>query len=245
LIRVGVLGAGGRMGRLVVAQVLDTPGLSLGAAVGRAGSPSLGSDAGLLASRAACGVPMTALAPGCFDAVDVVVDFSLPGALLEAFPHLAGRALVSGTTGGDEAVHHALRRHSEGAAQVVASNFSVGIQLLLELVRRTASALPGAEVQIVESHHRHKRDAPSGTALTLADAVRAVDPGRNIGVHALRGGDVVGDHTVWFLADGERIALTHLASSRAPFARGAVHAAAALVGRPAGRYALADLLGLV
>jgi 4-hydroxy-tetrahydrodipicolinate reductase len=172
-----------------------------------------------------------------------VIDFSLPDGLLAALPFLDGQALVTGTTGLDAAGKARVDAYGERAALLAAPNFSAGITLLLDLTRRAAAAFPDAEIEIVEAHHRHKKDAPSGTALALKQA--ASDGGRSVQVHALRGGDVVGDHTVWLLADGERIALTHLASSRTTFAKGAVRAARWIAGRAPGRYSMRDVLGLV
>jgi 4-hydroxy-tetrahydrodipicolinate reductase len=219
--KVAVLGATGRMGKLVVAEVEADPDLRLVATVSRASPPG----------------------PGCFADADVVIDFSLPDGLLAALPFLDGQALVTGTTGLDAAGRGGLDAYGARAPLLAAPNFSAGITLLLDLTRRAAAAFPDAEIEIVEAHHRHKKDAPSGTALALKAA--ASDGARPVQVHALRGGDVVGDHTVWLLADGERIALTHLASSRTTFAKGAVRAARWIVGRPAGRYTMRDVLGLV
>jgi 4-hydroxy-tetrahydrodipicolinate reductase len=220
--RVAVLGATGRMGRLVVAELEADADLTLVATVSRARPPR----------------------PGCFADAEVVIDFSLPDALLEALPFLEGRALVTGTTGLDAARAARVDAHAERGPLLAAPNFSVGVTLLLDLVARAAATFPDAEIEIVETHHRHKKDAPSGTALALGRAA-AGDGQRPVGVHALRGGDVVGDHTVWLLADGERLALTHLASSRTTFARGAVRAARWIAGRPPGRYSLREVLGLV
>ena len=253
-LRVGVLGATGRMGRLVLAELLDDPGMVVAAAAAR----RAGEDVGTLAGREPVGVatgPFAALA-GC----DVVIDFSLPEALAAALPGLAGVPLVTGTTGLPPAVQAAVDAHAETAPVVQAANFSLGVNLLLDLVRRAAAALPESDVEVVETHHRLKRDAPSGTALALGAAVeRGRGPlvavhGREglvgprgaaeIGFHALRGGDVVGEHTVWFLADGERLSLSHGATSRRTFARGAIRAARWVRGRAAGRSGMAEVLGL-
>jgi 4-hydroxy-tetrahydrodipicolinate reductase len=235
--RVGVLGASGRMGRLVVEQVQAAEDVELVARVGRA-----------------------ELREGCFGDAEVVVDFSSPEALARALPWVGARALVSGTTGLSADQKAALDAQAGRGPVLWAANFSLGIAILQELVRRAAAALPDADVEIVETHHRRKKDAPSGTALALAEAVeRARGPlprvhGREgavgerpraeIGLHAVRGGDVVGDHEVWLLAEGERIGLVHRASSRATFAAGAVRAARFVTGRPPGRYSLHQVLGL-
>lgn len=253
-LRVGVLGATGRMGRLVLAELLDDPAWDVVAAVAR----RVDLDVGSLAGRVPGGVRTTTTA--AWSSCDVVVDFSLPDALAGALPALAGVPLVTGTTGLSPAAQAAVDAHARTAPVVQAANFSLGVNLLLDLVKRAAAALPDADVEIVETHHRHKRDAPSGTALALGAAVergrgplaavhgRAGDvgarPAAEIGFHALRGGDVVGEHTVWFLADGERVSFAHGATSRRTFARGAVRAARWVVGRSPGRYGMAEVLGL-
>lgn len=259
-LKVAVLGASGRMGRRVIACLGAE--VELVAAVTRVGSTSLGVDAGVLAGEAARGVPITALGPGCFGEAEVVIDFSLPEALQAAMPWLGRAALVSGVTGGDAALERSIAEHAERAPVLLAANFSTGVHVLAHAVRMAAAALPDHDVEIVEVHHRRKLDAPSGTALLLAEAVagarglslaEALRHGRSgrvgvrgaeIGVHALRGGDVVGEHTVWLLGDGERVQLGHVASSRDTFARGALRAAGWLRGRAPGRYQMTQVLGL-
>lgn len=251
-VRVGVLGATGRMGRLVLAELLDDPGFALTAARAR----RAGDDLGVLAGRA----PIGRTTGGDLDGCDVVIDFSLPDALVEVLPGLGRAALVTGTTGLSPAQQQLVDAHAERAPVVQAANFSLGVNLLLDLVRRAAGALPDADVEIVETHHRGKRDAPSGTAVALGSAVQlgrgplvpvhgrvgnvGARPPGELGFHALRGGDVVGDHTVWLLADGERVSLSHGATSRRTFARGAVRAARWVVGRDPGRYPMSRVLGL-
>jgi 4-hydroxy-tetrahydrodipicolinate reductase len=260
-VSVGILGASGRMGRFVAAELAKGGGASLAAAVVSGESRSLGCDMHELVGLPPSGVLLRPLAPGCFEGCDVVVDFSQPAALAAALPHLGERALVSGTTGLSAEQLAALDDQSRRAPVLWAANFSVGVTLLLELARQAARALPEADVEIVETHHRHKKDAPSGTALALGQAVAAgrgespalvhgregitgERPHGPIGMHALRGGDVVGEHTVWLLSEGERISLGHHASSRATFAAGAVRAARFVAGRPARRYQLREVLGL-
>jgi 4-hydroxy-tetrahydrodipicolinate reductase len=250
------------MGRLVCGEVLAAHDLRLVAAVGRHG-PEHGTDVGTLCGRAPAGLTVSELAEGELAAADVVIDFSLPEALEKALPGLGRAALVTGTTGLSEAQRAALDARAEVAPVLAAANFSVGVNLLLGLVRKAAAALPDFDVEIVEAHHRHKIDAPSGTALALGGAVaeaRGVDldalavhgrkgrtgerPPGQIGFHALRGGDVAGEHTVSLLGTGERLSLSHAASSRAVFAAGAVRAARWVCGRAPGRYHMADVLGL-
>ncbi len=258
--RVAVVGAAGRMGRLVLDCVLDHPSLVLTDAFVRSGSPALGADCATLADRPPCGTPTRTI--GHTDA-DVVIDFSLPAGLAALLDVLDGPALVTGTTGLGPELEARRDAYAERAPVLAAANFSTGVSLLLSLVRTAAAALPHADLEVVEMHHRHKRDAPSGTALALAGAAAAargvdiagvVTHGRDgnseprpigqIGIHALRGGDVVGEHTVWLALDGERLQLGHAASDRTTFARGAVRAAAWVAGRAPGRYSMGDVLGL-
>ncbi len=246
-LRAAVLGATGRMGRLVVAEVLTAPDFTLVAAWA---SRATGQDAGILSGGGAAGLAVCAPGPV---AADVVIDFSAPGALVAAMPHLIGRPLVCGTTGLDDSARAALDAHARTAPQVVASNFSAGIAVLTRLVAEAAACLPDYDVEIVELHHRGKRDAPSGTALALGRAAapdRRPTHGRQgvalrqqaeIGFHAVRLGDVVGEHTVWLAGDGERLQLGHIATDRRTFAAGALRAARHLVERPPGRVALTDL----
>ena len=175
-------------------------------------------------------------------AFDVLVDFSLP----EAFdPVLAlcvqrDTALVSGTTGLSEAQLAAMRSAAQKIPLLWASNFSLGVAVLAELVERAASALPGWDCDIVEAHHTQKKDAPSGTALTLGQAAESA--GATVHYASLRAGDIVGEHLVQFTGLGERIELVHRATNRDIFARGALHVAARLAGKPAGSYRVRDLL---
>ncbi len=259
---VAVVGAAGRMGRLVVAELLDHPSLSLHAAVVSASSDARGVDAGVLAGRPACGVP-TRAELAAVGGADVVVDFSTPGALAALLEVLDGEALVSGTTGLEDSTAAALGGYAERAAVLHAANFSTGVAALRHLVAQAARALPGYDVEIVEVHHHHKRDAPSGTAAALlgdvagARGVEVADvavygraglvgarPTGEIGVHAVRAGDVVGEHAVWLVGGGERLVISHAAHDRAVFARGAVRAAQWIAGRAVGRYAIRDVLDL-
>lgn len=263
MIRIGVLGATGRMGRLVIDEVVRTEGLVLAAAITRAGSTHLGTDAGQLAGAGSAGVAIATLSDDAFAGCDVVIDFSSPGALSRALPHLGSAALVTGTTGLDADLIDALVQRSQDHAILIAANFSTGVTLLRDLVERAARALPDYDLEILEAHHRHKRDAPSGTALALGeDAARgrgwelsevAVHgrggevgprPAKEIGFHAIRGGGIIGEHQVWLTGAGERISLSHSAIQRSTFAEGAVRAARWIAGRPAGRYGLRDVLGL-
>ncbi|MFK7930985.1 MAG: 4-hydroxy-tetrahydrodipicolinate reductase [Myxococcota bacterium] len=259
----GVLGATGRMGTLVIDEIVRSDALRLGAAIAHAGSTRIGEDAGQSVGAGPIGVGISSTAEGCFDGCDAVIDFSTPEALAACLPHMRGIPLVSGTTGlGPESLD-ALMHHSQSAPLLVASNFSTGVAVLLDLVRRAAAALPNYDIEVVEAHHRHKVDAPSGTALSLARAAaigrqqelsevalvgRGAADGRRIsgqiGLHAIRGGGIIGDHEVMLVGDGERISIGHTAIRRSTFAEGAVRAATWLCGRSPGRYALTDVLGL-
>ncbi|WP_245496686.1 4-hydroxy-tetrahydrodipicolinate reductase [Lichenibacterium ramalinae] len=264
--RLVVTGAGGRMGRMLVAAVQATPGVMLSAALARAGSPALGQDAGMLAGLGPIGVPVTEDPLEAFVAADGVLDFTLPDATVH-FAMLAAQARIAhviGTTGlvaADLARLEAAARH---APLVRSGNMSLGVNLLAALVRRAARTL-GTEwdIEIAEMHHRGKVDAPSGTALLLGEAAaegrgtslaEAAVRGRDgitgareagtIGFAALRGGTVVGEHSVVFAGDGERIELNHRAEDRSLFARGAVKAALWARGRRPGLYSMADVLDL-
>jgi 4-hydroxy-tetrahydrodipicolinate reductase len=252
--RLLIHGASGRMGRSLLSLVAEHPGLHLVAAVANAPRADLGALAVLRPAQ-------IAQAP----AFDVVIDFSAPVAV----PALAqacvarGAALVSGTTGLDAAALAALDQAALQVPVLWAANFSMGVALLAALARQAAAAVPDWDCEIIETHHRRKQDAPSGTALRLGEAIaagreqdlaavarhgregaQAVRIAGEIGFHAVRGGDVVGDHQILLAGEAEVIELTHRAASREVFARGALKAAAWLAGRAPGRYVIEDVLGL-
>lgn len=265
--KVGVVGCAGRMGRMVIAQVQASPGCQVTAASERPGAAVLGQDAGALAGLEPIGVPVGEDTGAVFAGAEVVIDFTSPAATAH-HAMLARRhrtALVVGTTGLGGPHYHALQEAAVEVPIVQAANMSLGVNLLLGLVEQVARALDDDfDIEILEMHHRHKVDAPSGTALALGRAAaagrqRALDdvsqrvrdgqtgPRRrgDIGFAVLRGGDVVGDHSVIFAADGERVELNHRASNRAVFAAGAVKAALWLTadgGRPPGLYGMQDVL---
>ena len=264
--RIAILGADGRMGRaLVRAVVAASPEATLSAATERAGSPVLGQDAGVVAMGQPLDVKIAAGVPAA-GAADVWIDFTVPAATAgycEAAV-AAGASLVIGTTGLSAEERGAIDRAAKKIPVVFAANYSVGINVMLKLIADAAQTLGSAyDLEIVETHHRAKRDAPSGTALRLAEALAeatgrdlATDaryerhgeigprPGTQIGLQTLRGGDVIGDHTVHFMGIGDRLEITHRASSRDTFAVGAVRAALWLAGRPAGLYDMRSVLGL-
>ena len=256
-VRLGVLGANGRMGRTVV-RLAHAAGMQVVAAIGKGDE---GRDVGELAGIGAIGTKVAGDAHALATSrANVVIDFSAPGALVHASAICAGAgiAIVSGTTGLDDAAKGALDVAALKSAVLWEPNMSIGVHVLASLVEKAMVALgPAFDVEVVEVHHRAKVDAPSGTAIRLGDVVkharqahyvhgREGRPGPRkpdeVGMHAVRGGDVVGDHTVFFFGDGERIELTHRASNRDLFAHGAVRAAGWIAGKPAGRYHLADIL---
>ncbi len=251
------------MGQALVRAIHASPGIKLAAAIDHGASPALGQDAGRLAGLDAMGVAIASDARFAPGSVDVAIDFSRADAVAATAEACAaaGVALMIGTTGLDQATQS---RIDQAAAQIpvlVSANTSVALNVLAELVRLAARSLPADyDIEIFEAHHRHKVDAPSGTALQLGDAAaqgrgqrlerpvaltgaRAGARGAGgIGFSVVRGGDVVGEHEVRFLGTGEQLRLSHVATDRAIFARGALAAAGWLVGRPAGRYAMADFL---
>jgi len=263
--RVAILGAGGRMGSTLVRCTAKVDGVELGVALETAGHPTVGRDAGIVAQIGDLGVGVTADRARLADA-DALIDFTfhtaIPENVASALDH--GAALVIGTTGltpdEEQIVHHAAKQ----IPIVWAPNMSLGVNVLFELVRRGAQALGlDYDVEIVETHHRHKKDAPSGTALGIArhiaegreqdlDAVACYGregetgerPKGQIGIHALRSGDIVGDHIATFSDAGEQLILGHRATSRDTFALGALKAARWAHSQAAGLYSMRDVLGL-
>ena len=264
--KIAVMGAGGRMGRELVRAVCGAPGCSLSAATEMAGSNVLGRDAGELAGAGTIGVKIVDDPAAAIAASDAILDFTGPKATAAFAAMVAkkGAVHIIGTTGFDVASEAAVKEAARSAVIVKAGNMSLGVNLLVALTRKVAQALgEDFDIEIVEMHHRMKVDAPSGTALMLGEAaaegrhvnlaehsVRVRDghtgprKAGDIGFATLRGGSVVGDHTVIFAGDGERIELTHLAADRGIFARGAVKAALWAKGRPPGLYSMADVLGI-
>lgn len=265
-LKIGIVGAAGRMGQMLLRQVAETQGCRLAGATERPGSDQIGKDSNVLAGIDSAGIAITDDAAAMIAGVDAVIDFTAPAATV-AHAELAaqaGAAIVVGTTGMGPDDVAALERAARHVPVVFAPNMSAGVNLLMALVEQVARTLDDSyDIEVVEMHHRHKVDAPSGTALGLGQAAargRGVDldkagrmsreghtgarPRGEIGFATLRGGDVVGDHTVCFAADGERIELTHKASSRQVFAAGAVRAALWTKGRAPGLYSMMDVLGI-
>ena len=265
-LRLIVAGAGGRMGRTLVRAIAQTPGLVLAGATEAAGSPLVGEDAGVLAGIGANRVPLVSEVKPLTIGADAIIDFTAPAATV-AFAALAAEAgivHVIGTTGLAGADEAKIKQAAASAIVVKSGNMSLGVNLLAALTRRVAKVLDEEfDIEILEMHHNKKVDAPSGTALLLgraAAAGRGVDldqrsvrsrdghtgarqPG-DIGFAALRGGSVVGEHSVIFAGPAERVELVHRAEDRMIFARGALHAAQWARGQKPGLYSMADVLGL-
>jgi len=263
--RIAVTGAAGRMGRTLIQAIHATPDLTLGAAYERADSSLLGADAGELAGLGRLGVEVLPACSGSAEAFDALIDFSTPAATLQSleFCVSAGRRLVIGTTGFDAA---GLARIQAAAARIpilMAPNMSVGVNVCFKLIELAAAALADeVDIEVIEAHHRDKVDAPSGTAVRIGEILaralnRDLDQvaiyGRQgltgardretIGFSTVRGGDIVGDHTVLFAGNGERIEITHRAHSRMNFAQGALRGARYLSAQPRGLFDMQDVLG--
>ena len=264
---IGVVGAAGRMGRMVVRTAGEHDGCTVAAASEAPASEFVGRDAGELAGLGRLGVKLVGDAAPVFEAADAVIDFTSSAATVRhaALAAETGTVLVTGTTGLAPAQEAALAAAAQRAAIVYAPNMSLAVNLLFALTEQVARTLAPEDydIEIVEMHHRHKVDAPSGTALGLGRAaaagrganlaeveLRARDghtsarPTGAIGFATLRGGDAAGEHSVIFAGEGERLELTHRATDRRIFARGAVHAALWARGQPAGLYSMRDVLGL-
>ncbi|MGB5326481.1 MAG: 4-hydroxy-tetrahydrodipicolinate reductase [Pseudomonadales bacterium] len=266
MLRVAVTGAAGRMGRALIEALEQHPDAQLSAALERPDSSLIGADAGELAALGKKNVQVVADLTQVLDDFDVLIDFTVPAATLAnaALCAAHGKGMVIGTTGFDPVQKAALVQLLESIPVVMAANFSVGVNLCFKLSALAASLLGDtADIEIIEAHHRHKVDAPSGTALRLGEVVaealgrdleKVAVYGREgqtgardhatIGFATVRAGDIVGDHTVLFAHDGERVEITHKASSRMAFARGAVRAACWLKNRQTGIYDMQDVLEL-
>ncbi len=265
--RVAIAGASGRMGRNLIKAVHETPGLVVAAATERPGGSFVGVDAGELAGIGPIGVVITDDLASVADAFDVVIDFTRPEATLKHIEicRAHSKKMVIGTTGFDEAGLAVIREAAEQIAIVFAPNMSVGVNLVLKLLQMAASVLDPEQydIEVIEAHHRHKVDAPSGTALRMGEVVAETlgwdlkevavygregitgeRPHKQIGFETIRAGDIVGEHTVMFATEGERVEITHKASSRMTFAKGAARACVWLRDRDSGLYDMQDVLGL-
>jgi 4-hydroxy-tetrahydrodipicolinate reductase len=260
------MGAAGRMGKTLIEAVQQTPGAGLTAAVDRPDSTLVGADAGELAALGRIGVPLSGDLDRVVDEFDVLIDFTHPTVTLKnlAFCRKHNKAMIIGATGFSVEEKQLLAEAGKDIPIVFAANFSVGVNLCLKLLDTAARVLgDDVDIEITEAHHRHKVDAPSGTAVRMGEVI-ADALGRNlkevavygregqtgararetIGFATVRAGDIVGDHTVLFAAEGERVEITHKASSRMTFAKGAVRAALWLDGREPGLYDMQDVLDL-
>ncbi|HUF72558.1 MAG TPA: 4-hydroxy-tetrahydrodipicolinate reductase [Gammaproteobacteria bacterium] len=266
MIKLAVLGAAGRMGQAILACLAEAPDLKLAGAVTEIGDPALGMDAGEHAGLEAFGIPLTDDRAQALHGAQVAIDFTLPAALEANVTACmrAGAALVVGTTGLSDRQLKLLEQASHEIPVVYGRNMSVGMNVFMHFVAEAAKALgPDYDVEIVEAHHRHKVDAPSGTAIALGEAVAAARGRRlgdlavktrdgqigprvpgTIGFSVIRGGNIVGDHQVMFIAPDERLEFTHRAADRRAFALGAVRAARWLAARAPGFYSMSDVLDL-
>jgi len=265
-LKIAIAGAGGRMGAANIRVVAETPGLALHAAFDRPGSAVAGRDAGEVAGLEPAGVTILDTAEAALEGAEAIIDFTVPAASVALARRAAERGLIHiiGTTGCSAEDDAAIAAAAEAGARIVKSgNFSLGVNLLLGLVRQAAASLPNWDVEVLEMHHNRKVDAPSGTALMLGQAAadgRGVDlathsvrsrdghtgarEAGSIGFATLRGGNVIGEHSVILAGAAERIELTHKADSRALFAEGAVRAALWARAQRPGLYTMADVLGL-
>jgi len=266
MVRIAVVGASGRMGLCLLKAALAAENAELTVAVSRPNSLAIGKDAGELAGVSAAGIKVGDDLAALTDRFDVLIDFTRPDASMSYIEicRQAGKKVVIGTTGYSDAQKAAIAEAAKDVAIVIAPNFSVGVNLSLKLLEMTAKVMGDyTDIEVIEAHHRHKVDAPSGTALRMGEVVatalgrdlkdcaiygREGDTGARdrkiIGFSTIRAGDIVGEHTVMFADEGERVEITHKASSRMTFANGAVRAAAWLADEQRGLFDMQDVLGL-
>ncbi|MGZ0078687.1 4-hydroxy-tetrahydrodipicolinate reductase [Methylomonas sp. YC3] len=266
MVRIAIVGASGRMGLCLLKAALAAENAELTVAVSRPDSLALGKDAGELAGVSAAGIKVCDDLAALTNKFDVLIDFTRPDASMDYVEicRQAGKKIVIGTTGYSEAQKAAIAEAAQDVAIVIAPNFSVGVNLSLKLLEMTAKVMGDyTDIEVIEAHHRHKVDAPSGTALRMGEVVAAAlgrdlkdcaiygregDTGardrKTIGFSTIRAGDIVGEHTVMFADEGERVEITHKATSRMTFANGAVRAAAWLADKQSGLFDMQDVLGL-
>jgi 4-hydroxy-tetrahydrodipicolinate reductase len=266
MFKVGLVGVAGRMGQTLVKACLNTSGVVLAGAVERDDSPAIGMDVGEVAGMLRLGIAVTDDLAKVIDDIDVLIDFTRPSSTLRHVEicRKAGKRIVIGTTGFTADEKARIQQAAADIAIVMAPNMSVGVNVVLKLLEVAAKVMGEyTDIEIIEAHHRHKVDAPSGTALRMGEVVakalgRDLDQvtvyGREgitgerdqktIGFSTIRAGDIVGDHTVMFADEGERVEITHKASSRMTFAKGAVRAAGWIAARDTGLFDMADVLGL-
>lgn len=265
-LKIGIVGAGGRMGRQLIQAVHYAQDVELGAAFERRGSSLIGADAGEVAGIGTIGVKIAGELAEQASNFDILIDFTRPEGTLAhlEFCQTHGKKMVIGTTGFDDAGKQAIANAARNIGIVFASNYSVGVNLVFKLLEKAAKVMGDyCDIEVIEAHHRHKVDAPSGTALSMGEHI-AKTLGRNLKTHGvfaregitgerqrdeigfstIRAGDVVGEHTVWFADEGERVEITHKASSRMTFAKGAVRAAQWLEKKSSGLFDMTDVLDL-
>lgn len=266
VLKIGIVGAGGRMGRELIHAVQNTENVILGAAFERKGSSLIGADAGELAGVGSLGIKVSDDLTKQKDNFEVLIDFTRPEGTLEhiKFCVAHNKKMIIGTTGFDDEGKAAIKSASEKIAVVYASNYSVGVNLVFKLLEKAAKVMGDyCDIEIIEAHHRHKVDAPSGTALSMGEHI-AKTLGRDLKTHGvftregitgerkredigfstIRAADVVGEHSVWFADIGERVEISHKASSRMTFANGAIRAAKWVVGKNSGLFDMTDVLDL-
>lgn len=266
MLRIAVAGVSGRMGSCLVKAADAAPHAEFTAAISRPGSLAVGKDAGELSGLGPIGVHVVDDLSGMLDQFDLLIDFTRPDTSMMLIEQCraAGKKIVIGTTGYTPEQKHMIELAAQDIAIVLSPNMSVGVNLSLKLLEMTARVMgDDSDIEIVEAHHRHKVDAPSGTALRMGEVIAAVldrdlkdcaiygreghtgaRDRKTIGFSTIRAGDIVGDHTVMFADDGERVEITHKATSRMTFANGAVRAALWLKDKPNGLYDMQDVLGL-
>ena len=263
--KIAIMGAAGRMGKMLIHCIDQDPSLVLSVAIEHQQSPHIGMDAGLVAGLEFLNVPITHRLSDISQEWDLLIDFTRPDVTVAnaELCAVSGKAMIIGSTGMNTDQLNVIKQAATKTAICMASNYSVGVTLCLKLLRQAAQVLAeeAVDIEIIEAHHRHKIDSPSGTALSMGEAI-ADTLGRDlstcavygregigeerdyqtIGFSTIRGGDIVGDHTALFAMAGERVEITHKASSRDAFARGAVRAGKWLINKPAGLYSMEDVL---
>ena len=266
MIKAGVIGIGGRMGMLIARGIADAPDMELAGALEIAGHRLIGEDAGLAVGRERCGCIVSDNPKAAFKNSDIIIDFTFPEATMKmiAIASEIKKAMVIGTTGLSDEQKTELMSYASTVPFVFSPNMSIGVNVMFRVVEQLTRLLGDSyDIEIVEAHHRLKKDAPSGTALALAQSVaraRKVSlkdkarferygmigerPGGEIGIQTVRAGDIVGDHTVYFAGKGERIELKHQAHSRENFAAGAIAATRWIAGKAPGAYTMIDVLGI-
>ncbi len=265
-VRVGICGAAGRMGKTILEVCNETEYVEIGAAIEYSGSSLIGVDAGEQAGIGHIGIAITDDISKVTDQFDVLIDFTVATSFIDNLEkcHAAGKSMVIGTTGLDDDQKELINRTAQDVSIVFAPNMSIGVNLCFKLLEMAAQVIGNdSDIEIIEAHHKHKKDAPSGTALRMGEVI-ADTLGRNlkecavygregitgerdkntIGFETIRAGDIVGEHTVMFASAGERVEITHKATSRKTFATGAVRAAQWLADKDKGLFDMQDVLGI-